>query len=57
MATELEGTYCRCVDTNSARTVNMRLYTRQKLGHYKEIKCLDPEWLIHQAFKQPAVLL
>ena len=52
MATELESTHCGYVDTNSARTVNMWLYTRQKLRQNdKEIKCLVPEWLIHQTFK------
>jgi hypothetical protein len=52
MATELEGTHRRYVDTNSARTFNVWLYTRQKLRQYdKEIKCLFPKWLVHQTFK------
>jgi len=51
MATELEGTQCKYVDINYARNVNVWLYTRQKLRQYKEIKCLVPEWLIHQTFK------
>jgi hypothetical protein len=64
MATELEGTHCRYVDTNPTRTVNVDtnpartvnvwlwLYKRQTLRQYdKEIKCLVPEWLIHQTSK------
>ena len=52
MATGLEGTQCRYVDTNSAHTVHVWLCTREKLRQYdKEIKCLVPEWLIHQTFK------
>jgi len=44
IATELQGTHCRYVDTNSARTVNVWLYTRQKLRQHEGIKCLVPEW-------------